>query len=446
MGILTWRIPNPGLAVAAELGIEPAEQVLTAVGGNMPQTVLHDTARAVARGDLDVAVITGAECAYTQHAARRATGGPSLHWPTQPLDTTPEPVVFGTDRSPATDQEVARGIHLPIHAYPLLENALRGAHGWTLDEHRSRIGELWAQFSRVAAGNPFAWLPEPRTAEEITLPGPRNRPVAFPYPKLCTANLQVDQSAALICCSVEAARAAGVPEDRWVFPLSGADAHDHWFMSDRLELHRSPAIRTAGERALALAGIGLDDVTAVDLYSCFPCAVQIAAGELGLAVDDPSRPLTVTGGLTFAGGPGNNYTTHGIATMVARLRQAPGTVGLVTGLGWYATKHAVGVYASRPPDHEGGDGFRWEDVQARVDAEPACPTDVGATGTVTVETYTVVYDRDGVPGRGIFACRTPAGARTWAESTDRDVLGDITSTEGIGRTGTLDATGVLDLH
>ncbi|MHB8220484.1 MAG: acetyl-CoA acetyltransferase [Acidimicrobiales bacterium] len=445
MGILTWRIPNPGLAVAAALGIEPAEQVLTAVGGNMPQTLLHDTARTIARGDLDVAVIAGAECAYTQHAARRSPGGQALHWPTQPDATTPRPLAFGEDRSPATDQEAARGILLPIHAYPLLENALRGANGWTLGEHRARFGGLWSRFSDVAAQNQYAWLPRARTPDEITRPGPGNRPVAFPYPKLCTANLQVDQGAALICCSVEAARAAGVPEERWVFPLSGTDGHDHWFLSERPRLDRSPAIRLAGQRALALAEVGIDDIDAVDLYSCFPCAVQISATELGLAPDDPSRPLTVTGGLTFAGGPGNNYTTHGIATMVTRLRDAPGTVGLVTGLGWYATKHAVGIYASRPPAHGGGDGFRWEDVQGVVDAEPTCPVDTGATGPVTVETYTVVYDRDGAPERGIFACRTAAGARTWAGSTDGAALAEIAVGEGIGRTGTLDAAGVVDL-
>jgi len=445
MGILTWQTTNPGLAVAEALGIEPAEQVLTAVGGNMPQTLLHDTAGAIARGDLDVAVIIGAECAYTRHAARRAPGGPDLHWPTQPATTTPTPVAFGTDRSPVTEQEAARGVHLPIHAYPLLENALRGAGGWTLREHRSRFGGLWSRFSEVAATNPHAWLRQARTADEITEPGPDNRPVAFPYQKLCTANLQVDQSAALICCSVEAARAAGVPEERWVFPLSGADAHDHWFLSERPQLHRSPAIRHAGQRALALAEVGIDDLAAVDLYSCFPCAVQISAAELGLAPDDPARPLTVTGGLTFAGGPGNNYATHGIATMVARLREAPGTAGLVTGLGWYATKHAIGVYASRPPAHEGRDGFRWEDVQDAVDAEPSCPVDPGATGPVTVETYTVVYDRGGAPERGIFACRTAAGARTWAAGTDQAALTEVAAGEGIGRTGTLDAAGVLEL-
>ena len=172
---------------------------------------------------------------------------------------------------------------------------------------------MWARFSEVAAVNPYAWSPRTRTAEELRTIGPANRMVAFPYPKLFNANDRVDQGAALILCSVEAARSAGVPEDRWVFPLSGADASDHWFLSHRHDLHSSPAIRLAGAGALRLAGVGVDDIAHLDLYSCFPCAVQIAAHELGIAVDDPDRPLTVTGGLGFAGGPGNNYVSHAIA-------------------------------------------------------------------------------------------------------------------------------------
>ena len=145
---------------------------------------------------------------------------------------------------------------LPVHAYPLFENALRAANGWTLEEHAARIGALWSRFSEVAAANPHAWIRTPRSAGEIVTPGPDNRMVSFPYPKLCTANMQVDQGAGYIVCSVEAARAAGVPEERWVFPLAGADANDHWFISHRAELHRSPAIRLAGAAALGLAGLG----------------------------------------------------------------------------------------------------------------------------------------------------------------------------------------------
>jgi acetyl-CoA C-acetyltransferase len=236
------------------------------------------------------------------------------------------------------------------------------------------------------------------------------------------SNNGVDQSAALLLCSVEAARQAGVPEDRWVFPHAGTDAHDQPFVSNRENLRSSPAIRLAGRRALDLAGVGPDDLAHVDLYSCFPSAVQIAAGELGLALD---RPLTVTGGLCFAGGPWNNYVMHAIATMVGLLRQDPTAVGLNSANGGFVTKHAFGVYAARPP----ADGFRYENVQAGVDAEAPRPFADGHEGPVDIESYTVMHERDGSPANAIAACLTADGARCWATSTDPDLLTAMTAEE-----------------
>ncbi len=444
---LGWHSANPAQLVARRLGFaagdEPAELMVSAIGGNAPEAFMHDACRAISRGELDVVLITGAEAMYARALARRA--GSRLAWTEQPSEGTPPPVVFGEEKPGATDLEMNRGVLLPVHAYPLFENALRAANGWTLDEHAGRIGALWSRFSVVAAGNPYAWIRTPRSASEIVTPAPDNRMVSFPYPKLCTANMQVDQGAAIVVCSAEAARAAGVPEDRWVFPLAGADANDHWFISERAELHRSPAIRLAGAAALAGAGLGIDDVASIDLYSCFPVVVQMAAAELGLAVDDPARPLTLTGGLTFGGGPGNNYTSHGIARAVGALRAAPGTAALVTGLGWYATKHSLGIYASRPPAHGGREPFAWRPVQPDVDALPRCRVDPEATGPVRVETYTVTFDREGAPERGILACRTTDHSRAWGNVTDGDALALLCAEEGIGRTGVLAADGGLTL-
>jgi acetyl-CoA C-acetyltransferase len=446
---LGWMSVNPPLLVAERVGFAaedvPGELMLSAVGGNNPQALLHDACRAISRGDRRVVLVTGAEALYTRTVSRRDPSKPALAWASQPATGTPEPIRFGVDRPPATELEMSRGINLPIHAYPLFENALRAANGWTLAEHAARIGSLWSRFSQVAAANPYAWMQVPRSPEEIITPSPSNRMVSFPYPKLCTANLGVDQGAGYIVCSVEAARSAGVPEERWVFPLAGAEANDHWFISHRPELHRSPAIRLAGAAALELAGVDVDELGPVDLYSCFPCVVQITARELGLPLDDPARPLTLTGGLTFGGGPGNNYTSHGIAQVVGALRAAPGRVGLATGLGWYATKHAIGVYASRPPHHEGRDGFAWRNVQPDVDVLPQCTVDAAATGPVCIETYTVTFDRDGLPERGIVACRTPDDTRAWGAITDTGTLASLCAEEGIGRVGTLGADGAVDL-
>jgi acetyl-CoA C-acetyltransferase len=256
------------------------------------------------------------------------------------------------------------------------------------------------------------------------------------------ANDRVDQGAAFILCSLSAARQAGVPEDRWVFPVAGTDAHDHWFLSNRQDLRSSPAIRIAGARALTLAGAGIDDVAHVDLYSCFPCAVQIAAGELGLPLDDPGRSLTVTGGLGFAGGPGNNYVSHSIASMAQRMRGDPGTLGLVTGLGWYSTKHAVGVWSTTPP----AAGFRYECPQDEVDVLPQRTPAPDHEGDATVETYTVVHDREGEPELAILALLTEDGCRAWGNTSDRYEMLGLMENEGCGRKARLAAGGRSELR
>ncbi|HEY7947493.1 MAG TPA: acetyl-CoA acetyltransferase [Acidimicrobiales bacterium] len=437
---LSWGYINPGLLVSDRLGLTPKEQALTAIGGNGPQTVVNATARAIAAGDLDVALLAGADCIYTRLAARRDPQRPVLPWTVQPPGTE-EPVKLGQDRAPTTEVETARGLDRPNRVYPLFENALRAASDESIDEHQAKVARIWARFSEVAASNPNAWFTEPRSALEIATVGPDNRMVSFPYPKLCNANDRVDQGAALILCSVEAARSAGVPQDRWVFPLSGADACDHWFLSHRHDLHSSPAIRLAGAAALRLAGVGVDDVAHLDLYSCFPCAVQIAADELGIAVDDPDRPLTVTGGLAFAGGPGNNYVSHSIAAMAGRLRADPGSLGLVTGLGWYVTKHAVGLWSTTPP----AGGFVYAHPQDEVDRLPQRAAAPDFVGDATVETYTVVHERVGHPDHAIVALLTDDGARAWGTVTDPDTLRSLEVEEGCGRRARLRADGHTEL-
>lgn len=438
-----WHTANPGALIAERLGLEPAELVVTSTGGNTPLSLLHDGALAIAAGRFDVMVVTGAEAMYTRNLARRTPELGALTWASQPTEGTVVPTTFGgVDRPGVTELESSRGVNLPVEAYPLLENAIRAARGWTLTEHRAAIGELWATASTVAATNPYAWIQTPQTAAEITTPTERNRMVAYPYTKLCTANLGVDQGAAYLLCSVEAAEAAGVPSDRWVFPLAGADGNDHWFMSHRENLHSSPAIRLAGEATFAAAEVIADELALVDLYSCFPAVVQIAIDELGLG-GHPERPWTVTGGLTFAGGPGNNYVTHSIATMVQRLREMPGASGLVTGLGWFSTKHSVGVLASRPPRHQGADGYRYRDVQPEVDALPQTRVQSNYAGPVVVETSTVTFDRTGTPALGIVCARNPEGARVWAQVTDAATLASVTEVDWNGREGTVTDGGLF---
>jgi acetyl-CoA C-acetyltransferase len=438
---LSWRYENAAWLLARRLGAPARETVVSTTGGNSPQMLVSRAAKQIAEGVLDVVLVAGAEAMRTRLLAR-SDPRVQLPWAEEEQgEAAPSPTVVGDDRPGSHEAEAARSLVLPVQVYPLFENAIRFAWHRSIEDHERCLGELWSRFSAVASTNPHAWSPVHRSAAEITTVGPDNRMIAFPYPKLMNANLQTDQGAALVLCSAEAARAAGVPRDRWVFPLAGAEANDCWFVSERADLHSSPAIAAAGARALELAEVALDDVSHVDLYSCFPAAVEMGAEALGLELDDPHRPLTVTGGLGFAGGPGNNYSTHAIATMAGHLRDDEDAVGLVTALGWFATKHAIGVYSGRPPRN----GFRTESVQSSVDSLPSRRAVKDYDGPISVETWTVTYERDGSPTLGIVACLLPDGSRSWGLVRDASDLDAMTSEEQIGRKGQLSSGGDLVL-
>ncbi len=412
----SWRYPDPGALLGRRLGIEPRATLLTTVGGNSPQLLCNELGARIQRGELDVALVGGGESMHTRWRARREPRV-ELTWETG--DDAPCDWVIGDTRPGSSDYEMAHTAIAPPLVYPLFETALRAANGRTVDAHQRHVSEVWSRFAAVAAENPNAWSRTAYSPADIRTVSPDNRMVCFPYPKRMCANIDVDQAAALILCSYETARAAGVPDDRVVFLHSAAEAHDHYFFTERWSLAESPAIAAAVGDTLAAAAVDTDAVARFDLYSCFPSAVQVATRAIGLADDDP-RPLTVTGGLGFAGGPVNNYPTHAIARMVEVLRTDPGSFGCTTALGWYITKHASAavvhdtararVPAGRSHDDAGARRFPTPARAGRADRRRR--DDRGDIGQRRARRHTRAGHRVGVDRRRPPGARQHAGRRS----------------------------------
>jgi acetyl-CoA C-acetyltransferase len=295
------------------------------------------------------------------------------------------------------------------------------------------MGALLARFAAVAAANPLADRRAGYAAAQIATPGPGNPIIAHPYTRLMSANAFIDQGAAVIVTSLARARALGIARERWVFLHGCADGHDHWHVTERRDYHSSAAMPAVFGQALAMAGVTLDRIDLFDIYSCFASAVEVACDALGLATDDP-RGLTLTGGLPYFGGPGNNYVTHAIAEMVQRLRAAPGRLGLVTANGNYLTKHSAGVYGTEPPARPfaPADPAR---LQAQLDAVPRPPLVELAAGAATVETYTVVHDARG-PTSAVVIGRLAGGERFIANTApDGALLAEMEAVDFLGRAG-----------
>ncbi len=427
-----WRYGDPGREIGRRLGAAPRETVGTPYGGNFAHACVIDAAREVQAGRLDVALVVGAENGRSQGQAQR-----------QGIELRESEVPGSPDRRIAEDKaifheaELARGMNSASDVFAVIESAIRFARGEPLDAHARRIAALWAGFNAVACDNPHAWIRRPCSAEEIGRASPDNPMISYPYTRLLNANARVDMAAAVIVCSQGAARRAGVPAEKLVFPQAATEANDSEFLSTRYELHRSPAVRIAGARVLELAGRTLDRIDHLDLYSCFPSAVQVAAAELGVP---EGRPLTVTGGLTFGGGPLNSYTLHAVARMTEVVREKRGSMGLVHGNGGWLAKHAFGIYSTEPP----AEGFRWESLQQQADAFPRREALVDWQGPVGLEAYTVAH-RKGEPHLAHAACLTQDGRRTWATTREPALLEAMMREEFCGRKGRIDGRGKLSV-
>lgn len=421
------RSSNPPRSVADRLGASPRQLLYSHSGGNMPQYLVNRFAEEIASGETELALICGAELLRSTQNARRA--GQKIDWNEDPGG---EPVRIGDARFGFSEEEARHELRAAIHFYPLLENAIRGGLRRDVDTHMAAMGRLFARLASVAKENPLATRREGYSAERLSTISDDNRWICFPYPRLMNANAIIDQAAAVLMTSVGKAKEWGIPRERWVFLHGCADGTDTWVVSERDKLDASPAIRGCARTALAMAGKSVADIAAFDLYSCFPSAVEVAMKEIGIAEGD-KRPISVTGGLPFFGGPGNNYVTHSIAEMLNVVRRKPGSFGMVTANGNYLTKHSAGLYSTAPVRGP----WRREapkKLQAELDAGPRRKVDTAPSGTGTIETYCVTYGKK-TPERGYVIGRLDSSGDRFVAMTPDDpaLLAAMLTREQLGR-------------
>jgi len=427
-----WGYGDPGREIARRIDAAPTETVGTPYGGNFAHSCVIDAARSIQSGYNGVVLITGSENGRSQVQAERQ----GIELRATEVPGTPNRMI-AEDKPIIHEAEFARGMTSASNMYAVIESAIRFARKESMEAHSQRITELWAGFNAVACGNPNAWIRKPYSAQEIGCASPDNPMISYPYTRLMNANPRVDMAAGLILCSLDIARKAGVPEEKLVFFHSATEATDSTFASTRADFHRSPPMRIAGGRALELVGKTIEEIDHIDIYSCFPSAVQVAATELGIP---KGRALTVTGGLTFGGGPLNDYELHAIARMTEVIREDRGSTGLVSANGGWLANHAFSIFSTEFPT----DGFRYENLQEQIDVFPLREAVIDWEGPVTIEAYTVAYEA-GEASIGYAACLLDDGRRTWGMVGDPVVLDAMTCEEFCGRRGHIDGNGKLSV-
>jgi acetyl-CoA C-acetyltransferase len=401
----------PG-AVARRVGCDTAHAIYSEACGDEPQKLVGELSERIASGEFSMALVVGAEAIASQRKAQAE--GRQLDW-NEPSAGTVEDRGKGI-KGLVTPHMQVHGMQMPVTVYPVFDHARRKRLGLTREEYAVSMGELFADFSEVAAQNPYAMSRQQLSAEAITTVNESNRMIADPYTKAMVARDWVNQGAAVLLTSVDKARSLGIPVERWVYLHGYANAAER-SVPEREDLGASPAMNLAYQAALAAAGVEVTDISHFDLYSCFPIAVLAACDGLGI---DPQsdRQLTATGGLPYFGGPGNNYSMHGIASVVEKLRADPGSYGLVGANGGVLSKHSVGVYSTTAVQN-------WQPcdssaLQATIDGLPAPAFSLQPQGMASVESYTVVYGGKG-PKYGVVVGRLEgSGERFFARTGDGD--------------------------
>lgn len=381
-----WRCPDPGRLIADRIGAKQARTIVAEVGV-LQHSVITAACEAIASGQADVAIVCGGEARYRHIVAARA----GIINSEGDDEGTPPDATLRPDSEVVSSYEVERGIVLPSIQYAMIQNAYADAAGWTDDEHRNRLGALWSHYADVASRDRFAWDRSAPDTNTIVTATEDNRMIATPYTRLLCSQWNVDQAAALVFTSTSVAKEEGVPDDRFVFPVSDVESNAMIPMPQRRDIHRWPAFRLAAKRVLELADRSLDEIDALELYSCFPSAVLVQMNEMGLA---RNRALTLTGGMTFGGGPLNNFVLQATVAMATHIRSGLARSGLVTGVSGLLTKPGLTVWSDEPPTA----GFRSDDVTAAaLEHTPTRPMATTESGPATVIGSTVSYGREAPP-------------------------------------------------
>ena len=426
---VSWSYDDAPERLAERLGLAKGARHLSSMSGTSSQKMLTNAAGRILGGESDLALVAGAESLATRKRIKRR--GESLSWSHPPDKRAGVPF-----DDPFHPSELAHEVFQAYLTFAIFDVARRKHLGLSPEENLRQAGELFAPMTEVAAANPNAWFRQQRSAEELIAVGPENRMVSHPYPKHLVAIMDVDMASGLLIASHEKADALGVPRDRRIYLRGWCEAKDPVHVAEREDLWKSVAMEEVSQETMTAAGIGIDDIAHLDLYSCFPSSVNFARDALGLAAND-SRPLTVTGGLPFHGGPGSAYLGHSIACLAERLREDAGAFGMTSGVGMHMANHSYAVYSSEPGSLAPPDSAA---VQARIDAAGRRNIRGSASGPARVAAYSVVHGREG-PRALLAVCELSGGDRCYARSESPDLMAAFESTEFVGESVKLEDGG-----
>ncbi|MFM7064206.1 MAG: acetyl-CoA synthetase [Actinomycetes bacterium] len=433
---MSWQYDRPTQRLADRLNIHPGRQETSVLAGTAPQRLLDEAALRILQGSVDVAVVVGGEALATRARQIEEHGRlPDWSFPVQAQADLP--VDLEEWHLPT---ELAHGVVPAFVTFALMEQA-RWADRGGVRAGRAQLVDVLDRLNDRASRTPDAWAGTRRSGEELLRPSPSNRLVAYPYTKRSTAFPLVDMAAANVLVAHEQADRWGVPMDRRLYLRGWGFARDAVHVAARRDLGGSSAISAATTQALQMAGLTLADVDVFDLYSCFGSAVQFAQDALPLDPGDP-RPITVTGGLPFYGGPGSNYMSHSISHALEGARSGVASTYMLTGVGMHMTKHVAAVWSTEPgplavPLTDGPQCYT-------PPQQPPPPVAPHADGPARVRAATSVHlDADAAPFV-LAVCELPTGQRCYARSDSPALVDMVEHDEWVGQRAEVRSNGAVN--
>ncbi|MFW9826305.1 MAG: hypothetical protein ACFFEY_01650 [Candidatus Thorarchaeota archaeon] len=427
--ISSWLYEDAANKLSKLLGIKLGEEYTAPISGNTPQLLVNKAAKAIFNEKSKAILIAGGEASYSRYRAKK--GQITLNWPKPPLkaiDKANKAIIFYLSQF-----ENQYKLNNPPYVYALIETAVRAASGRSMELYLNYIGQIYERFSKIASNNLYAWDQNQYSAEEIITPSNENRKVCHPYTKHLIANLYVDQAASIVMTSEEMAEKLDIDDRFWVYPMGGVDLNNIFYLPQRPNFYDSPAIREGSRLVLDQAGLKLEDIDAFDLYSCFPCMVEISRREIGIPEDDP-RDLTITGGLSFFGGPFSSYSMHSIVTAFNLILKNPSLKIMVLANGGYNTVQSFGIYGKQPPAKL-WDEFHYEEIQKIINTKSLPKPVEKASGNLKVEAYTIIFDRNGLPEYAVVIGKLNNHQRAFAFiMTDSETFSRLEKQELVGKT------------
>jgi acetyl-CoA C-acetyltransferase len=429
-----WRYRDPGRAIATSFGSPNVTSVLARVGV-LQESLIADACANIIGGSADVCLVVGGEAGFRLLCATKR--GQELHDEQQ--DTEPD-MTWRADSPIMLAAEIAAGLgEDAVGYYAIIAAAARASRGWSISADVAATAALYSELSEIAAGNPHAWKRSPITPESVNSDTASNPMLAFPYRSEHVSRWSVDQASALIFTSVEKARELQIDPSRWVFPVSSGISNAMVPLSQRVALAEAPGAQQAASAALGHAGISAGSLDLLELYSCFPIALQLHANALRLPAGSPAP--SITGGMRYAGGPFNNFVLHATAQLALALRQT-GRTGLISSVSGVLTKQAFSVWSGSPTQ----DQFRSIDVsEAALSACPPRELADGYAGVASILGYTVLARQRDRPSRAIAVAQAPDGRRVIVWNVSDPVVQAMTAEEFCGRHVFVAGDGTFDL-